>query len=449
MKSNYEVRAKKFIKAIHPYIMNCSEPRQYEYGCENFVADHPNRVVACYRGISRVAIVTADYVIKIDYNVESGFGSCETELENYNTVKECGFEKYFAKISRYTYDNRDYYIMPKVNGIDEDDEDAFCKCDDNDELCDFLYDHFYDLHSGNYGWKDGHIVIFDYATQAQSDYITGVFSDRRSIQMSKQGAKIWQVLPLEIVLAIVYNTLTNKRKEVKKMCYFETMGMLNENDRFCVLDTETTNGYTDEKGRVCLDDSMTYDISAIIIDMYGNIYDRRKYVCNEIFNSSLMLSAFFANKIPEYVESINNGEMSLMSMLNIYYDFRCFLKEYDVKAVMAHNCKFDIQALNNTLRYLTGSRKRWFFPYGLPIWDTQMMARETICQREDYIKFCKNNGYMTKHYTPRPRETAEILYRYISGNNDFIEVHKGFDDILIEKEIFVESTQEYFAGLGD
>ena len=50
---------------------------------------------------------------------------------------------------------------------------------------------------------------------------------------------------------------------------------------------------------------------------------------------------------------------------------------------------------------------------------------------------------MTKHAVPRLRETAEILYRYISGNNDFVEVHKGYEDILIEKEIFVTSTKQY------
>ena len=49
---------------------------------------------------------------------------------------------------------------------------------------------------------------------------------------------------------------------------------------------------------------------------------------------------------------------------------------------------------------------------------------------------------MTNHKTPRPRTTAEILYRYLSGNNDFVEEHTGLEDVLIEIEIFVQATRQ-------
>ena len=44
--------------------------------------------------------------------------------------------------------------------------------------------------------------------------------------------------------------------------------------------------------------------------------------------------------------------------------------------------------------------------------------------------------YLTKN--GRKRYTAEILYRFISGNNEFTEEHTGLADVLIEKEILVE-----------
>ena len=34
--------------------------------------------------------------------------------------------------------------------------------------------------------------------------------------------------------------------------------------------------------------------------------------------------------------------------------------------------------------------------------------------------------------------TAEVLYRFLSGDNEFSEEHKGLDDVLIEKEILIE-----------
>lgn len=42
---------------------------------------------------------------------------------------------------------------------------------------------------------------------------------------------------------------------------------------------------------------------------------------------------------------------------------------------------------------------------------------------------------MTKHKTPRPQVKAEVIYKYISGNYDFVESHTGLEDVLIEKEI--------------
>ena len=43
----------------------------------------------------------------------------------------------------------------------------------------------------------------------------------------------------------------------------------------------------------------------------------------------------------------------------------------------------------------------------------------------------------------KPKATAEILYRYISGNNDFVENHTGLEDVLIEKEIFVRCMKQH------
>ena len=48
-------------------------------------------------------------------------------------------------------------------------------------------------------------------------------------------------------------------------------------------------------------------------------------------------------------------------------------------------------------------------------------------------RFCEENGYVRKN--GKPRATAEILYRYITGQHDFTEEHQGLDDVLIEIEI--------------
>jgi len=219
--------------------------------------------------------------------------------------------------------------------------------------------------------------------------------------------------------------------------------MSKQRDKFGMLDTETANGIIEADGKLNLRYSLVYDIAVGIIDNRGRVYDCRRYICDEIFHSPLMVSAYYADKIPQYIEAINRGDIEVLPFKEIYFRVREFLKLYKVKAVIAHNAHFDVNALNNTLRYLTGSANRFFFPYGLEVWDTMKMAQDVIATKRKYLRFCLENGYMTKHKTPRPRVTAEVLYRFISGDNTFVEKHTGFDDIMIEKEIFAYCVKQH------
>ena len=69
------------------------------------------------------------------------------------------------------------------------------------------------------------------------------------------------------------------------------------------------------------------------------------------------------------------------------------------------------------------------------------MANDTICKQVRYKEWCYLNGYLTKN--GRVRKTAEILYRYITGNNDFTESHTGLEDVMIEKEIFAHCIRQH------
>ena len=68
------------------------------------------------------------------------------------------------------------------------------------------------------------------------------------------------------------------------------------------------------------------------------------------------------------------------------------------------------------------------------------MSRKVLKENEDYAQFCEDNGYITKNN--QKRFTAEILYRFITGDSEFIEKHKGLDDVLIEKDIFAYCLRE-------
>lgn len=207
---------------------------------------------------------------------------------------------------------------------------------------------------------------------------------------------------------------------------------------FLGIDTETTNALETEDGKLDLSNSLVYDVGWQIIDRRGNVFLERSYVVAEIFlDMPLMKSAYFAEKIPQYWEDIKSGKRILTSFWKIRKQFLRDRKRFKCQAVFAHNAYFDYNALNTTLRYLTGSKYRYFFPYSCKILDTLKMARDVIGKTKDYTLFCEKNNYLTNHKTPQNRLTAEILWRYLSGDNEFIESHTGLEDVEIESKIFV------------
>lgn len=202
-------------------------------------------------------------------------------------------------------------------------------------------------------------------------------------------------------------------------------------EKFIVLDTETTND---------IECPLVYDVGFAVIDKNGCVYEKHSFVVADVFlDKELMKSAFFSEKIPMYWEQIKKGERTLTSFFNVRRTLAKVMAEYDIDTVIAHNARFDYISTATTQRYLTKSKYRYFFPYGTKVWDTLKMAREVFKDDEKYCEFCTENNYKTSNNSNR--YTAEILYRFLTDDNSFIESHTGLEDVLIEKEIFVECVR--------
>lgn len=210
------------------------------------------------------------------------------------------------------------------------------------------------------------------------------------------------------------------------------------------VDTETCNGAMVDN-KLDLSQSLVYDIGWAVCDKKGRVYKTESYVIYETFvgMADVMKSAYYAKKIPTYWEQIKSGQRKLASFWTVYRAFQNDVKEYGVKNVFAHNANFDVQALNNTIRYLTKSKCRYFFPYKIEMWDTLKMSRQTIGKQKMYSVYCQKNGYLTRHATPQNRLTAEIIYRYLSGNSEFSESHMGLEDVLIEIQILAHCFRQH------
>lgn len=210
--------------------------------------------------------------------------------------------------------------------------------------------------------------------------------------------------------------------------------MDNRKNYYLTIDTETCND---------MDNPLVYDIGGCIHDKKGKVYETFSFVIYETFvgMADVMTSAYYAEKIGNYETDLTNGTRKMVQYFTAKRHIENLCKKYKVKAIIAHNARFDYKATTTTQRYLTKSKYRFFLPYGIELWDTMKMANDTICKEWGYKTWCKSNGYITKN--GQVRKTAEILYRYITGDNNFIENHTGLEDVLIEKEIFVACINKH------
>ena len=210
--------------------------------------------------------------------------------------------------------------------------------------------------------------------------------------------------------------------------------------KYLVFDDETCETKRNEKGQLDTSNGQVYDLGGLVVDEDCNIYDGFSLVNTDVFFGlpESMKEAYFADKIPQYMRDIWDKKRKCVNTWEMWRIFNDMCREHDVAAVVAHNARFDIQVLNATMRYQTKSKKRFFLPYDMPVMDTMLMANSTICKTPDYISFCKDNDYMTNHPVPQPRKTAEVLWRYLTGDNNFQESHTGLEDVMIESRIFAE-----------
>ena len=208
-----------------------------------------------------------------------------------------------------------------------------------------------------------------------------------------------------------------------------------------VIDGETCETSRDEKGQLDVKNGQVYDLGGEVINLESEeILTEFSIVNEDVFfgMKESMKEAYYAEKIPQYLQEMREGKRTIMNTWQMWKYIYQICQQYEIKYIIAHNIWFDINTLNATMRYQTKSQKRYFLPYGIKLLDTMRMAEKVISKTEEYIAFCETNNYMTNHATPRPRLTAEVLWRFLKNDNNFQEAHTGLEDVKIEGEIFLE-----------
>lgn len=203
---------------------------------------------------------------------------------------------------------------------------------------------------------------------------------------------------------------------------------------YLVLDVETANS---------TDDALVYDLGYVVCDKKGNIYEADSFIVSDIFfeEANLMQSAYYAKKIPTYLEGIKNRAFNVVTFKQAREKLLNAIKSYKVEAVCAYNANFDYTALNTTQRWLTKSKYRYFLPYGTKVYCIWHMACQLICTQKNYIRFCLENGFVSP--SGNIKTSAETVYAYMTNNADYDENHTGLEDVLIETKILAKCFAQH------
>lgn len=190
-----------------------------------------------------------------------------------------------------------------------------------------------------------------------------------------------------------------------------------------VVDVETSNS---------LEDACVYDLGIAICDKRGRIYEEYSLVISDIFygEKEMMNTAYYVEKLPQYHKQIWSKERTVVTFFEAKQLVRTLCREYDIASVYAYNASFDRAALNTTQRWLTSSKYRYFFPYGVEVKCIWHMACQVFGTRKTFIQWAIENGFVSS--SGNIQTSAEIMYRYLTQDVNFVESHTGLEDVHIE-----------------
>lgn len=257
------------------------------------------------------------------------------------------------------------------------------------------------------------------------------------------------------------------------------MKLDNRRKYFLILDCETAtlpcvrNYPEDSRKDIAIAKPLIYDFAWRIVDKLGRVYAERNFLITEIFSvPDIFNTAYYAEKRPLYIEMLEKGETSLVSWREATKIFEEDLSL--VSAVGAYNSMFDFKKAipftetyinklysTNFYSWLKGQEKSCdtivygrkynnknfdgenfvFRNYTIPLFDIWGMACVHLLNNDYYREKCAENNWYTasgKYY----KTSAETAYRFVMGNDDFIEAHTALDDAIIETLLFAESVKK-------
>ena len=194
-------------------------------------------------------------------------------------------------------------------------------------------------------------------------------------------------------------------------------------EKILVFDTETAGGFANP---------LVYDVGGVVMDETGFIYERFHWAVLEIIgNPHIMDTAYYAEKMPKYWLEVAAGNIKVLPFAEVLQKLTALIDWHDIKTIAAYNFRFDAKAMSSTAMRLFNN-PNWMNRVYTPacIW---CGACDSVLHTKKFYNWAIKNGYVSE--CGNPRTNAEVCFRYITGNADFIEEHTGGKDAEIEAHI--------------
>lgn len=201
-----------------------------------------------------------------------------------------------------------------------------------------------------------------------------------------------------------------------------------------VFDTETTD----------LNSPFCYDVGYLIANAETEeVLVRRHYIVEQVWhNLPLFESAYYKDKRPLYVSLLRSRKAILDKWGYIMRQISKDMRNYCVTMAYAYNSDFDEKVMNFNNEWF-----RTINPFETtPIYDIWAMATNFITNCADYQQFCEEHKFFSD--TGNYKSSAEVVYRFITHNPEFVEAHMGAMDGDIEAAILFHCVKELGAEFG-
>ena len=185
--------------------------------------------------------------------------------------------------------------------------------------------------------------------------------------------------------------------------------------------------------------ALPYDVSIKVINnATGKVLYQKAMLNSRYFYDKLAMNSAFYNNQDFYSEQLkSNDDYVVMKDYEITQELNRLIKDYKITTMVAYNCKFDRDGLDNLYELTPKVPNKVKKLVLVDLWE---MAFNVCGHSQKYKDYCKVNKFITAKGT-NYKSNAETVFRFLNQDNKFKEKHTGLCDLDIEHYIFKVLTK--------